>query len=325
MRTAEIKENRTKKVVFDSGATSERHLSGLHSKCRAEACPRKEDAMKTTLLVSISLALSLLLALVPVTYAGDTPSTYEVTVPNGTKVYCELDQRVESKTRGFQLGDKVQVRVWRDVVVNGEIVIPEGTPVDARVSMVKPAKETGRKAQLQISAEWIRLADGRHIPLTGGYGKQGGGKKGGKRAVLDPGTLFDAYTDQAIEIAVEGTRKTPVLDLAALGSRPMDVEVLYQEWDGDLEAKTLPVKIVVCDDLPSTPILIDRVNGFPIDRPLRIDVEDFETRGGCYAARGTVEIKPLMKLFRKGINRFQVSFSQGSGRIGTEVILDVQI
>ncbi len=281
--------------------------------------------MKTTLWISISLSLSLLVAFIPATFAGDAVGTHEVVVPNGTKVYCELDQRVESKTKGFQLGDKVQVRVWRNVVVNGEIVIPEGTPVDARVSMVRPAKETGRKAHLEISAEWIRLADGRHIPLTGGYGKQGGGKKGGKRAVLEAGTLFDTYTDQAIEIAVVGTRTAPILDLAALGTRPMDVEVLYQEWDGDTEARTLPIKIVVCDDLPSTPILIDRVNGYPIDQPLRIEVEDFESRGSCYAARGTVEIKPLMKLFRKGINRFQVSYPRGNGRIGTEVILDVQI
>ena len=99
-----------------------------------------------------------------------------VLVPIGTKIYCQLDQLVESKKKLYQVGDKVRVTVWRDVVIGGQVVIRRGTPVNTHISLLQKAKIAGRKGKLELSADEVRLGNGEEIPLVGGYGKQGKGR-----------------------------------------------------------------------------------------------------------------------------------------------------
>jgi hypothetical protein len=265
-----------------------------------------------------------------------------MTVPLGTKIYCEMGQRVVSKKKEFQVGDKVRVHVWRDVVVDGEVVIPRGSPIDAQVSMLKTSKVAGVKGKLEISANSVRLSDGREIPLSGGYGKQGKSRMAlsitlfalvawplifikGSKAELEPGTLFDAYTDQQFLVAVERRAAIPKLNLAGLVDSALEVEVLYQELEGKEKVEALPMRIKVCGEIPASGFLVDRVNGLPIDQPMRLNTGAFEPDGECQSARATVALKPLVKQFRKGINRFDVCYGGGEERVAAEVVLDIQV
>jgi hypothetical protein len=240
------------------------------------------------------------------------------------------------------VGDKVRVHVWRDVVVGGEVVIPKGSPIDAHVSMLKTSKVAGKKGKLEISADAVRLGNGEEIPLSGGYGKQGRSNVAlavtlfalvawplifikGKKAVLEAGTLFDAYTDQEFVVEAETRGAVPKLNLATLVDSPLEAEVLYQELEGQEKIEALPMRLRVCGEIPASGFVVDRINRKPIGQPLRLETGEFEEDGDCSAARATVELKPLVKQFRKGINRFDVCHGSGEGRVATEVILDIQV
>lgn len=267
-------------------------------------------------------------------------ATQQLEVSIGTRIYCELIQQVESKKSLFQEGDKVRVRVWRDVLVDGQVVIPKGAPIDAHSSRLKTAKIAGVQGRLEISADAVRLGSGKEIPLSGGYGKEGRGNKvlswtlfavvawplifiTGKKAVLPPGTLFDAYTDAEFSVEVERPSALPVIHLAEVGEQPLAVEVLYEEIQGDKKAENLPLKITTCAVSRPDGFWIDRVNGEPMD-PLPLAVVETRPDGDCNVTKALVGIKPLAKRFRKGINRFDVAYGTGDARVGRETMLDVQ-
>ena len=54
-------------------------------------------------------------------------------------------------------------------------------------------------------------------------------------------------------------------------------------------------------------------------------VLESKTEDGDVTAICEVKIKPLAKHFQKGINRFEVAYFGGPERVGTEVVLDVQM
>ncbi len=292
--------------------------------------------------VAISCVLALVLVQVPPVWGASTRGGTEITVPIGTKVYCELDQRVVSKKKEFQVGDKIRVHVWRDVMVDGEIVVPAGSLVDAEVSRLKTSKIAGVKGKLELSANSVLLRDGREILLSGGYGKQGRGRVAvsvtlaalvawplifikGSKAELPPGTVFDAYTDQQFAVSVERPESIPTLHLANLVDAPLAVEVLYEELQGKKKVDALPMRVSVCSEVPASGLVIDRINGKPINHPMALSAGEFEPDGDCQAATATVPLKPLVKQFSKGINRFDVSYGAGESRVATEVILDIQV
>ncbi len=81
--------------------------------------------------------------LMPSTVLGET-----VTVPFGTAVFCELDQKVTSKKRKWSEGDFVRAHVWKDVRVGAHVVIKAGTPVTVQVSKLQKARVAPSSAEL---------------------------------------------------------------------------------------------------------------------------------------------------------------------------------
>ena len=68
-------------------------------------------------------------------------------------IYGELVQEVTSKKKDFSEGDIVQVRVWRDVIIDGQVVVKAGSPMLAEISELKKAKFAGIKGKLKIRAK----------------------------------------------------------------------------------------------------------------------------------------------------------------------------
>jgi hypothetical protein len=136
-------------------------------------------------------------------------------IPTGTPVYGELDQQVVSKKKKFNVGDIVRAHAWRNVVVNGRVVIKAGAPMVLRVKHLKTAKIAGIKGDLDLEAISVRAADGSDIMLDGGYDKSGKGRKvlsitlfalvawplifiKGKAARLPAGTVFDSAVQACV-------------------------------------------------------------------------------------------------------------------------------
>ena len=83
------------------------------------------------------------------------------------------------------------------------------------------------------------------------------------------------------------------------------------------------IKIVKTGTFPSG-FMIDSVNDMPIE-PIALKVVDQSTADDTTTATAEVGVKTLAKHFQKGINRVQVAYNDGQERIGTEVLLEIQM
>ena len=63
-----------------------------------------------------------------------------VELPGARSLYVETKQDLIGKGDQVQEGQSVKAVVWRDVVVNGQVLIAAGTPVVAKVDQLKKGK-----------------------------------------------------------------------------------------------------------------------------------------------------------------------------------------
>lgn len=75
-----------------------------------------------------------------------------VRLPTDTRVYVETKQELIAKGDRVQQGQLVRASVWRDVVVDGRILIAAGTPVIAKVDQVKRRSIAGVKGTMTVGA-----------------------------------------------------------------------------------------------------------------------------------------------------------------------------
>jgi hypothetical protein len=274
-------------------------------------------------------ATSCLLVLVPLTVEARV-----IQVPAGTTVYGVTEEQVTSRIKkdGTSVGDLVRAHAWRDVIVDGEVVVRAGAPMLVRVAAVKSAKLAGIKGKLELEALTVTAADGTELELFGGYDKSGHGRKAlsitlaavvawplifihGKAAILEPGTVFDASLERGA--AVNGTGGLPPRTVRLSGGS-LDVVVLYDEMD-EGKSKDLPMRVDACGEALAGAQVVT-VNDAPIDA-VPLVLGPAVERDGCTSARATVNLKELGKHFTRGINRFEV---EAAGR-RAEVLLDIEL
>lgn len=97
----------------------------------------------------------------------------------------------------------------------------------------------------------------------------------------------------------------------------------YTEFVQQKKAEVLKIKVTKDEPFPSS-FFIDNVNGKTVE-PLALTTGETKTADGTAEAVCEIKIKPLAKHFQKGINRFEVAYDDQGQRIGTEVILDIQM
>jgi len=140
-----------------------------------------------------------------------------IVIPRDTLIYAQLQDDVTSKKKETNVGDVIRAQVWRDVVIDGEVVVERGAEMLLEVSYVKKARMLGRKGKLQLRALSVRAVDGSEIPLEGSYYQTGKGRKAatgtlavavawpfvflhGKHAVVPEGTVFTALVDHDAKV-----------------------------------------------------------------------------------------------------------------------------
>ena len=279
-------------------------------------------------------ALSLLLAaLMPGVAIADT-----ITVPSGTRVFIELDQKVTSKKKHNAEGSFVRAHVWRDVIVDGRTVVTAGTQVMVQVGDIKGAKIAGVKGHVELEALQVPAVDGSDLMLLGGYDKSGKNLTAlsvslavivfvpliflkGKQAKLQPGTIFDAMVANQTRIELGETGR---MKLKLAQSTPLTVAVSYDQLeanaDGATEVKDLPLRITVEGDMIQGPRVVmvngKAINPIPITVGLASAAEE-----GYLTADATVNLKALGKHFTQGFNSFTVDV----GGQTDEVMLDLEL
>ncbi|AXJ94135.1 hypothetical protein DM480_00125 [Sphingomonas sp. FARSPH] len=93
-------------------------------------------------------------------------------LPAHTDVPVTLDQDLSSA--GARVGQRFGVTVSRDIVADGRIVIPRGTPGTGEIALRTGKGAYGRSGKLEIALRALDL-DGRSIPVTGRFRADGKG------------------------------------------------------------------------------------------------------------------------------------------------------
>jgi hypothetical protein len=147
----------------------------------------------------------------PAQVATLTPPAAGV-LPSNTDVLLRMDQELNSKTT--KVGDRFNLTVVNDVLINGLVVIPAGTRGVGEVTYHTKKGSFGKSGKMEIELKHLELG-GRRIPITGKYRQEGeGGTTAtvatavlvgvfsafvtGKSAIIPQGRELLAQTDEAI-------------------------------------------------------------------------------------------------------------------------------
>ena len=263
-------------------------------------------------------------------------------LPEGTRIYIKMNQAVSGKRGKAQPGDVVQCEVWRDVVLQGILLVKAGTHGACKVESVKHANIAGIKGKIVIAAMETKAIDGQPLQLTGGYNKEGKSRMAlsislgvivfvplifitGSPAELPDGTVFDAYSgpDLPIVVQAQGDSSIPAIDLGGAFA-PFTAEVILDDFlKPDAKPELFRIRVTRQGAMPKQ-LVIDNVNGKSVEA-MPLDVGPGKTADGTSEAVATIKIKTLAKHFQKGINRFEVAFTENGERTAVETILNIQM
>jgi hypothetical protein len=266
----------------------------------------------------------------------------EAVLPAGTRMYVSLDEMVSSARGGDDVGTVVRCRVWRDVEDAGVVFIKAGAPATCRVDKVSRRNVGGFEGHVSIAGVDTRSVDGQTVMLSGGYHKEGDGHKAlvlgvgilllwpvlfvpGGNAELPPGTVFDVSTVNDLKVATGGADAAPRrVDLrSVMGGPDFAAEFLLDDFMKSAKHDVFRIKVAKDGKLPDK-LVIDSVNGKQID-PIALTVKDAAQKDGATVATAEVGAKVLAKHFARGINRFEVAYTEDGERHATEVVMDVQM
>ena len=261
-----------------------------------------------------------------------------ITLPAYTRVYVETTQDLIGKRGQAEPGQSVNAKVWRDVVVNGHVLIAAGAPIIAKVDSVKHRNIAGVKGTMTVGAYETESVDGQAIQLSGGYHKDGKSRMAlsitlgvlfilpifipGKAAELPAGTVFDANVDNNWQVEVGASTGTRKINLSYMDSE-ISAELLYEKFEEEEKPKYFEFQITVPQGA-STDFVIDRINSEEI-KPLKLkniseNIEDDEA-----VVNAQIKIKTLLKKFAKGINTIEIANIEGDERVATKLTIDIEI
>lgn len=138
------------------------------------------------------------------------PVPHDITLPAGTAIPVRITQTLDSATT--QTGDKFTGAIASDIIVDGIVVLPQGTNVTGHVDAAQDAKHFKGSSLLTVSLSSIENRGQRIQVATEPYSKQGEGrgkntaeKAGGGAAVgAILGGIFGGGKGAAIGAAAGG-------------------------------------------------------------------------------------------------------------------------
>ena len=261
-----------------------------------------------------------------------------VVLPTETRVYIETTEELVAKGDRVVQGQLVGSKVWRDVIIDGVVVVKASTPVVSRVDYVKRRQIAGVKGQMKIGAYETQSIDGQTIQLSGGYHKEGKSRMAlsitlgvlliipifipGQAAELPSGTIFDAYVEKDWNIAATGATRVQTIDLSYLES-DIEAELLYNKLAEEEKPKYFVFQITVPAGAPRD-FVIDRVNSEEI-KPLNLKILSEAEIDDEVVINAQIKIKTLVKKFDKGINSIEIANTGTPERVSARLMVDIEI
>lgn len=128
-------------------------------------------------------------------------------VPAGTLITVRLDDQLS--TESSRVGDVLHATVVAPVQVDGETVIPEGSPVQGYVAMVEAASPVTGRGHLQFKYERLQVGSGEYnldspsVIYDSVPGMPRDPAAGHSPLLFEPGTLLRFSLDHEIELRVD--------------------------------------------------------------------------------------------------------------------------
>ncbi|MDB2493481.1 hypothetical protein N9X15_04925 [Flavobacteriaceae bacterium] len=164
-----------------------------------------------------SVAVMLSLAVLNLSFAS-APVEQVVVLKSGTVIPLETINVIKSDNA--TVGRTIDLRVTRDVEVDGQTVIPAGSIAKGQITRSQKAKGLGKAGFLEIQIKSVTAVDGQEVYLAGGNVSEEGDDKAtlaivlglfvcilflfmkGKNAEIPPGFSFDSNVASTINIQV---------------------------------------------------------------------------------------------------------------------------
>ena len=164
-----------------------------------------------------SLAVMLSLAVLNLSF-GSVPIEQAVVLKAGTVIPLETMNLIKSDNA--TVGRTIDLRVTRDIEVDGQIVISAGSIAKGQITRSQKAKGLGKGGFLEIQIKSVTAVDGQEVYLAGGNVSEEGDDKAtlaivlgificilflfmkGKNAEIPPGFSFDSNVASTVNIQV---------------------------------------------------------------------------------------------------------------------------
>ena len=144
----------------------------------------------------------------------------------GTPVSFKLLEEVTTKEKAARVGQRINLEVAAPVEIEGQTVIPAGTPAWAELTGVRNKGMWGKSGKLDAQMLFLRL-NGRQIRLTGAFDDKGvtgtaavvgavvllpiaGFFMTGTSAVLPKGGAVNGFIDEDVPLAFAATAAAPM-------------------------------------------------------------------------------------------------------------------
>ncbi|HEU4751616.1 MAG TPA: hypothetical protein VFU47_00830 [Armatimonadota bacterium] len=138
------------------------------------------------------------------------PARAQGPVPPGTPVMLQFMEPVSTKTA--KKDDRIPLRVYTNVVVNGKTLIRQDAPATGIVTSVKKPGRFGKRGELKIRLESVTDVNGNRVPLEqyasgDRFTASGPGASAGGLVVLGPVGLVGGAFVKGKHVTIDkGTR-----------------------------------------------------------------------------------------------------------------------
>lgn len=146
----------------------------------------------------------------------------------GTPVPLKLDEELTTKGKKLRVGQRFQMETSADVMLNGHVVIPAGSPAVGQITDVRNKGMWGKSGHLGAEVLYV-TANGRQIRLSGAFDDKGtaggigatavsavvflpaGFFMTGTSAKVPMGAPVNAFVDEDVAVAFADTPPAPMV------------------------------------------------------------------------------------------------------------------
>lgn len=118
--------------------------------------------------------------------------TRQLILPKNSEVLVSLNEDLTTKGKKLKQGDKFDVTVTHDVLVNGLVAIPKGAPGTGTVTWMTSKGAFGKSGKMDVTIDYVEFG-GQRVAVDGKFRQEGEGNTVGTVAGVVAAGVFAAF------------------------------------------------------------------------------------------------------------------------------------